>query len=167
VMSGPVDTYVEWIERPGKTPGCAVFGFRHDNESLAHMMDGNYDLLEFPGPLTPVQPLPAGRCEDLAWPLYGAPQIFASDLRPSDDPGCSNPDPSHGSMANDVCMNVEDAVDEDPYALFRVYLNAFCRVGHIDPDGAGGCTDPWAISETGSTGTSTASSSESGGTGSP
>lgn len=151
LMSGPVDTYVEWIERPGQTPGCAVFAFRHDNETLAHMMDDNYDLLSFPGPLTDVEPLKAGTCDELDWPLYGATQTFASNLRPSDDPGCSNPDPSHGSMANDVCMNVADAVDGDPYALFRVYLSAFCRVGHIDPDGAGGCTDPWAVASTGST----------------
>jgi hypothetical protein len=126
-ISGPGDDVVEWTLDPGATPGCARIGIRHDAEGLASVMDDTYDAMGLPGPPATIEDFELGACDTLPWPPYGGSQQLQTNLQPA--ASCTSSDNSHGSMGNDECMNLVDAPDGDPYALFRAYLGALCMLG--------------------------------------
>ena len=138
LISGPPDD-TDWVAA-GATPTCAWWAVHHADEEWSDYHGFNYDILGFAESEDhPSEPLPAQLCED-AWPPYQGSQRLASSLRAA--ASCSSPEPAHGSMANDVCMNVEDGLIGDPYALFRTYLYAYCAAGHVDADPTTGTCTP-------------------------
>jgi len=130
VISGPPDD-TDWVT-PGATPTCAWWALHHADEDWSDYHGFNYDILGFAEPVDhPSEPLPEALCDE-AWPPYQGSQRLVSALRAADS--CTSPDPAHGSMANDVCMNVDEGEPGDPFALFRTYLYAYCAAGHVDAD---------------------------------
>ena len=132
MISGPADPGTMWIQGGLQTPGCVMMAFRHDDEQGAFQMDFDFEQMGLVGPVLDVEPLEVGACETLTWPPYGGAQWFGTTFEASDR--CSALDPLHASMANDACMNTDRAPGGDPYALFRPYLSAYCRLGVVDPE---------------------------------
>jgi hypothetical protein len=138
VISGPPDD-TDWVEA-GETPTCAWWAVHHADEDWSEYHGFNYDILGFVEPEDLAsEPLPERLCEE-AWPPYDGSHRLASHLDAA--PNCTSPDPAHGSMANDVCMNTEAGLPGDPYALFRTYLYAYCAAGHVDADPVTGACSP-------------------------
>ena len=135
ILSGPADEDVGWVAE-GETPPCAWFGFEHREEMFADSYVANWDALGLPASgdgtvNTDLDPLPDETCGG-AWPPYAGARRMVSGYDPSET--CVSIDPPHGSMANDICLNVVEAPDGDPFTLFRPYLYAFCGAGAADAD---------------------------------
>ena len=129
LLSGPPDD-ASWV-RPGQTSTCVWWAFHHADEVWVDYQGYNYDILGFDEPVDhAVRPLPAETCGG-DWPPYGGRHRFSSTLDPL--AACPTRGP-HGSMANDICMNVDSGYPSDPFTLFRPYLYAFCAAGEVDAD---------------------------------
>jgi len=131
-VSGPNEEF-SWIE-PGETPVDAWWVIHHREENMAEERANNFDTLGFETLDTPVSPLPE-TMNGQAWPPYRGAHRLVSDIEASAD--CTSEGP-HGSMANDVCMNTEEGLSSDPFALFRPYLYAYCSAGNADINDASG-----------------------------